>query len=166
MKAFRFPLESALGWRRATIEAAEAELARLSAAGEEARRRVQETEQAGREAEREVKSAAVATALDLWAMEAYRAAINTRTRALEEQAREADRRMEAQRERVVAARREFRLLDNLKARRMAQWRAEAAREIETFAGDSYLARWNRAARRAPPAPANPRTAGPAGPVPQ
>ncbi len=166
MKAFHFPLETALAWRKTRLEAEEAAFARLAAERERLAAEARENREAGARAEREITQAPAATALDLWALEGYRQAVVTRARALEEQLRAAGTRLAAQRARLEEARREFRLLENLKDRRRAEWLREADREIENFAGDSYLARWNREARRAARGTANPRIAGPGGKAPR
>ena len=166
MKAFHFPLETALTWRRTRLEAEEAALCRLAAEQDRARAEARENREAGARAEREVLEAPEATAPDLWALEGYRRAVRTRARALEERLRAAELRLAGQRARVQQARRECRLLEHLKERRLGEWRREADREVENFAGDSYLARWNREARRAARASANPHTAGPGGKAPR
>ena len=166
MKAFHFPLDTALAWRKTRLEAEEAALSRLAAERERMFAEARENHEAGARAEREITEAPAVTALDLWALDGYRQAVRTRARALEERVREAGTRLAAQRARVQEARREFRLLENLKERRRAEWRREADREIENFAGDSYLARWNREARRAARASANPHTTAPGGKAPR
>ncbi len=166
MKAFRFPLDTVLDWRKTRLEAEEAALSRLAAERDRAEVEVRENREAGARAEREVMGAQEATAADLWALDGYRQAVTARARALEERVRAAEKQMAAQRGRVQEARRQCRLLENLKERRAAEWRQEADREVENFAGDSYLARWNREARRAARASANPHTAGPGGKAPQ
>jgi flagellar export protein FliJ len=166
MKAFHFPLETALTWRKTRLEAEEARLARLAAECERIRAEARENRESGARAEREITHAPAATALELWALDGYRQAVTTRARAFEERLGAVGKLMAAQRARVEEARRELRLLENLKARRRAAWQREADREIENFAGDSYLARWNREARRAARASANLRTAGPGGKAPR
>ncbi len=166
MKTFHFPLESALAWRKTRLEAEEAAFARLVAERERISAEARENRDSGARAEREITHSPAATALDLWALDGYRRAVATRARALEEGLRAAGTRLAAQRQRVEQARRELRLLENLKARRRAEWQREAEREIENFAADSYLARWNRESRRAARATANPHTAAPGGKAPR
>src|ERR1039458_7519716 len=51
----------------------------------------------------------------------------------------------AQRQKVLEAQRQCRLLEKLEQRRHAEWRREADREMESLAAESFLARWNRQA---------------------
>lgn len=166
MKAFHFPLEAALKWRRTRLEAEEAALARLVAERDRALAEARENLEAGARAARELIGAPQAAASELWALDGYRRAVTSRARVLQERARAAERRVDAQRARLQEARRQCRLLENLKERRLAEWRQEADREVENFAADSFLARWNREARRAARASATPHTAAPAGKAPR
>jgi hypothetical protein len=49
--------------------------------------------------------------------------------------------MEQQRAQLLAARREFRLLEKLRQVRRAAWEAAVDREFEALAAETYLARW-------------------------
>jgi hypothetical protein len=51
--------------------------------------------------------------------------------------------MAAQRQKVLEAERQCRLIDQLHHRRHAEWQQEMERELESLACESYLARWNR-----------------------
>ena len=44
---------------------------------------------------------------------------------------------------MLEARRRCRLLEKLKERRLAEWRAAAEREIEALAAEAFLTRWNQ-----------------------
>jgi hypothetical protein len=44
---------------------------------------------------------------------------------------------------MLEARRRLRLLERLKDRRMAEWRAARDKELEELASESYLAKWQR-----------------------
>ena len=54
---------------------------------------------------------------------------------------ECDRKIEQQRERLLQARRDFRLLEKLRQVRRAEWEAAVDRDFEALAAESYLARW-------------------------
>jgi hypothetical protein len=49
--------------------------------------------------------------------------------------------MEQQRARLLAARREFRLLEKLRQVRRAEWETAVNREFEMLAAETYLAQW-------------------------
>jgi uncharacterized protein with NAD-binding domain and iron-sulfur cluster len=49
-----------------------------------------------------------------------------------------------QRKNFREAKQRFRLLEQLKERKFAEWRQEEAAQLDTLASESYLANWNRA----------------------
>ena len=55
--------------------------------------------------------------------------------------------MEEQRNRLLKARREHRLLEKLRQVRQAEWEAAVNREFETLAAETYLAGWTARPRR-------------------
>jgi len=56
-----------------------------------------------------------------------------------------ERQSAAQRQKVLEAQRQCRLLERLEHRRHAEWRRAADREMESLAAESFLARWHRQA---------------------
>jgi len=44
---------------------------------------------------------------------------------------------------VLRARRDVRVIEKLRERRLAEWQAEADRELEGLAAEVFLARWGR-----------------------
>ncbi len=147
MKAFRFPLESVLRWRITRMEMEEAAAERLASTAAQVREQARKLEQAGLRSEAEIRAAPSATATELQALEGYRGALREQVSRLTARARETERQLALQREKAQAARRQVRLLENLKQRRLEEWNSAAGRELEAFAGDSFLARWNRDAAR-------------------
>jgi hypothetical protein len=49
----------------------------------------------------------------------------------------------AQQKQMLEARRRCRLLERLKDRRLTEWKAAEAHELEEVAAESYLARWKK-----------------------
>jgi hypothetical protein len=94
-------------------------------------------------AEQAVREARTVEAGDLWALAAYRRRIIEELQAVARQRAECERQLAAQRQRVLEARRNCRLLEKLEERRRAEWRTAVDRETETLAAESFLARWNR-----------------------
>jgi hypothetical protein len=47
----------------------------------------------------------------------------------------------ARQARIVEARRRARLLEKLRGRRLEEWRIAGEREMENFAAEAFLARW-------------------------
>jgi len=136
MRAFEFPLRQALAWRRTQLETEQNKLRQLAAL---------RLEQSKGRAEATVREATAVEAADLWAWGAYRKRLLAESRALAGRQRECEQRVVAQRERTQEADRQCRLLEKLEERRRAAWRIEADRELESLAGESFLALWNRRA---------------------
>jgi len=145
MRAFEFPLRQALAWRRTQLETEQNKLRQLAAQVEELAQAALRLEQSKGRAEATVREATAVEAADLWAWGAYRKRLLAESRALAGRQRECEQRVVAQRERTQEADRQCRLLEKLEERRRAAWRIEADRELESLAGESFLALWNRRA---------------------
>jgi|YNPBryunderm2012_1023409.scaffolds.fasta_scaffold01808_3 flagellar FliJ protein len=143
MKRFVFGLESVLRWRRSLFEQQQSRLRALVAERDAIRLRLRELEEWRRRAERAVVDAPAVTGGELAALESYRRRLHAERARKQQELADCEARIEAQRQRVVEARRRVRLLERLKERRYAEWEAEALRELETLAAESYLARWKR-----------------------
>ena len=94
---------------------------------------------------RAVRQSAVVEAGDLWALAAYRQRLMAELQALDR--RRGAKQVAAQRQKVLEAQRQCRLLEKLEQRRQAEWQREADREMESLAAESFLARWNRGTAR-------------------
>jgi hypothetical protein len=79
----------------------------------------------------------------LRALEAHRAFLARETDRWGRRRVDCERRIEAQRARVLQAERDLRLLERLRQRRHAEWKVAADREQESLATESFLARWMR-----------------------
>jgi len=143
MKRFVFGLESVLRWRRSLFEQEQNRLRALVAERDAIGLRLRELEQLRQRAERALLEAPAVTGGELAALESYRRRLSAERARRQEELAGCERRIQAQRERVVEARRRVRLLERLKERRYAEWEAEANRELEALAAESYLARWKR-----------------------
>ena len=143
MKAFRFPLEKALDWRRIELELEEvrykqqlAELAGLD-------RQRAEVEASGIRAEIEVREWRPIAAGDLTALGSFRQYVKSRESEIARLRFEAAQKLAEQQKVMLEARRRCRLLERLKEHRLTEWTAERDREVEEIAAESYLARWSR-----------------------
>lgn len=145
MRAFEFPLRQALQWRRTQLELAENKLRQLAASVEEMALEAVRLDLVKGRAEGAVRQAAMVEAGDLWALAAYRQRLIAELRAVALRRAAYTRELAAQREKVLDAQRQCRLLENLERRRHAEWRRAADREMENLAAESFLARWNRPA---------------------
>lgn len=143
MRRFQFRLERVLGWRRTQLELEEYRLRQLSAEmerirSEEARLAAERTRE-----EHQLLGRDQCAGEDLAAHSAYLEALRRQGKQLEQRRQEQERRIAAQHERVMEARRNCRLLERLRARAWNTWQAQADRETEALAAEAHLAGWQR-----------------------
>ena len=143
MRAFEFPLRRVLEWRRTQFELEENKLRQLAATLEELRLAAVRLDLVKGRAEVAVRQSAVVEACDLWALAAYRQRLIAELKALALRRTACQREVDAQRQRVMEAQRQCRLLEKLEQRRRAEWSRAADREMENLAAESFLALWNR-----------------------
>ncbi|HTS78612.1 MAG TPA: hypothetical protein VMG40_20545 [Bryobacteraceae bacterium] len=144
MKKFEFSLGRALDWRETLARVEESKLERLYA-----ELRAIESSEAALDQERSRSENAIAHGAshqgsELRAFDAFRRYAVAEYTRLEQRRAECMKRIAAQIQAVAARRRDVRLLENLKHKRLLNWRRGLDREIETQAGENFLARWDRA----------------------
>jgi len=145
MIAFRFRLEKVLAWRRRQLEVAEIDFKREAAALAEIERASAELEASGIRTEVEVRQWTPLTGRELAALSGFRVHLERRAKELAARRVEQAARL-AERERaLLEARRRCRLLERLRERRLAEWQAASAAELEQAASESHLARLVRQA---------------------
>jgi len=143
MKAFLFPLERALDWRRTELQLAEARLHQQLAALAELDRARAALEAAGIRAETQVREFNPLAGRDLTALGSFRLLIQVREKEIAGRRLECQRELAARQAGLLEARRRCRLLERLRERRWTEWQLARDRELEELASDSYLAQWNR-----------------------
>jgi flagellar export protein FliJ len=143
MRRFRFRLETVLGWRRVNLELEETKLQRLFGELHQIDLAAERLDAEKAEAERAVLRSASVEADDLAALDRHRLHVAREKQRLRRQRADCQRRIAAQREQVLKAERDVRLLEKLKERRLAEWQVGADREQEALASELFLARWNR-----------------------
>ncbi len=141
MNSFRFPLQKVLDWRRTQLELEEANFRKQMAAVAELDRQAAEIEAAGRRTEALVRTWNPVAGTDLEALDRYRQYVKTRELEMQVPRQDARRRLAAQQQVMLEARRRLRLLEKLKDRRRAEWQAAFDKELEEMAAESFLARW-------------------------
>jgi flagellar export protein FliJ len=129
MKAFKFRLDRVLDWRHSELEMEENRLRRLYAAVAAIDRERAGLESARDQAGRALLARASVDGADLQFLSSYRAAVKSQCARLEQQRRERQQETAAQQQRLLTARRRLRLLENLKDRRLAEWKYETERQI-------------------------------------
>lgn len=141
MKAFQFPLRKAQDLRRIQLELAEAKFQQAAAALDEVDREREMLLATRASAEAQVRSAAAVPGEDLAALGAFRLHVRDEEKRIMERRAQCANAVEERRAGMLQARRQLRLLERLRERRYAEWAAQAAKEIEEVASESYLAQW-------------------------
>jgi len=148
MKRFDFPLETVRRWRleRAGIEELKlqqilAEKQRLAAA------KVQIQSEATHTV-REVLGQPSMPSIELESLDSFRLHVRDRVRCIENQERQCEARIVEQRNHLLEARRQFELLERLRQKALAEWRAAGNKEQEEMAAELFLAKSIRARNRA------------------
>ena len=139
MKSFQFPLEKALAWQRLQLEVEESRFKRQSAALAEIDRTRAELEVTSIRAEVQVRAWTPLAGQDLAALARFRDYVDHQERTLAVRRAACQRQLEEQHKAMLEARRRCRLLERLRERRWAEWRADSDREQEQFAVECYLA---------------------------
>jgi hypothetical protein len=143
MKAFHFPLEKALDWRRIQLELEEARYKQQIAALSGLDRQRAEVEASGIRAEIQVREWSPVVAGDLSALGNFRLYVKSQESEIARRRFQAAQKLAEQQKLMLEARRRCRLLERLKDRRLTEWTAGRDREVEEIAAESYLARWRR-----------------------
>jgi hypothetical protein len=145
MKAFQFPLERVLDWRRTQLELEEARYKQQADSLTGLDRQRAEVEAAGIRAEIQVREWSPIAAGDLSALGNFRLYVKAQESEIARRRFEAAQKLAEQQKLMLEARRRCRLLERLKERRLAEWTSARDREVEEIATESYLARWHRRA---------------------
>ncbi|MFN0170856.1 MAG: hypothetical protein ACKV22_30925 [Bryobacteraceae bacterium] len=142
MQRFRFSLSRVLEWRRQELMIKEDALGRMTAE----RISIEKARQATVEEEhRLARQAAASTSVfaeELAAFDAYRLFLQDRRRELAGRVAQCDERIDRQRQEIIEARRQMKLLERLEQKQREEWRREWDHEQESVAGELFLARWN------------------------
>jgi flagellar export protein FliJ len=147
VRKFQFRLEQVLAWRRAESEVVEYKLRRLSLELDQIERSRAQVALDRTTAERGLLRASAVSGADLSAHAAHLAGLDRQEQVLRQRREVQERLVSEQHQRLTEARRRLRLLEKLKVRTFAEWRAAADRELEEFAAESHLARWNAGVRK-------------------
>ncbi len=138
MKAFQFRLDQALRWRATQLDL---EKSRTAAAAKRVAdiRRTQETLRSDLEkSTRQLGPATDGGALAL--LDAWTGKTRRQIGELEKFAKKAEIDLARQTQIMLEANRKHHLIEDLKATAKAQWTADFGRELEAFAGESFLGR--------------------------
>ncbi len=143
MTRFQFSLEKVLRWRSVQLAAEELKLKRLL---QEQLRLQSLGAELGVEKTRLISSLERFGDLcgqDLHAASAYSSLLNRHAGKISEQLARCEKDLGLRKKKYQVAQQRVHLLEELKRRRLSEWRAGEVRELETLASESYLATWNR-----------------------
>jgi hypothetical protein len=142
MTGFHFRLERVLRWRSLELAAEEAKLKRLmqeAAVLESALVRIQ---QAISEIPVQIAVLPDLMGRDLVSVSAYAQHLTRERAAVTKRRRDKQREIAAQAEVHRAAKQRYRLLEELRSRRLREWQLETNVQLDYLAHEFYLARWN------------------------
>jgi hypothetical protein len=142
MKRFQFSLEHAMHWRRLRAGVERAKLESLYAALRDldSQKAILNEEESSAH---EVKNQDTVRAQQLLALDRFARHMSTRRELLEARRVELFGEIARQQVRLIAAQRDFELLEKLKARKKDDWETAFTREQEELASEAYMAKWER-----------------------
>ncbi len=143
MKTFRFPLQRVLEWRALQLRVEEEKLAGLQQhlASLLALREKLAAERNRSQAHLFASGTAAGSDLQTWAL--YQARLVKQQELLKTQLAQCEKLTVEQRQRLLKARTDHRVLERLKERRWRQWVYLNDRELEDTAAEVYLSKWSR-----------------------
>ncbi len=156
MKRFHFPLERVREWRKTQVDVEYAKLGKLfdemRRLESVAARLVEEVHGAEQEIEQAIGGGVAIDSVQLVGLDDFRLYVKREEKLLGAQQEDLRGQIAKQRNRLIDARRNFRLLEKLKEKARGDWDRAFSRELEDLASELHLANWNRqksAAQREP-----------------
>ncbi|HEV8038559.1 MAG TPA: hypothetical protein VGP62_06830 [Bryobacteraceae bacterium] len=143
MKRFDFPLDRVRRWRLEQLTSEELKLQQVRAERQALADATQQVRDSVANSAREVLAQPSMPGFDLENLDSYRIHVRQRVRAFEDLEQQAEARVLDQRGKVLEARRHFELLDGLRQKAFAKWKAAGDREQEALAGELFLSRSTR-----------------------
>src|SRR5580698_9813502 len=144
MKAFRFPLQRVLDWRGLQLRAEEERLGGLQQKLASLAHQEKALTAAQARSEAAVLGLEAIPGSELQALSGFRLRIRSERATLAAARAQCEAHIAEQRKRLLKARKECRILEQLKEKRHQEWSHASDREIEETAAESYLAGWLRA----------------------
>src|SRR3954470_18404764 len=138
MKKFEFRLDSVLRWRDMQLQVERGKLSALLAEEANLKHNLENLRDERRSALQCLANEQLFS-LDLRSLSSYLVGAEARATALQDQIRNRRQLVLEQRERVVQAEGNVKLLQKLRDKRQAEWKAGLEREIEANAEESWLA---------------------------
>ncbi len=143
MKKFHFSLERVRQWRDKQVALEASRLERLFAEKVSIEDQRRHLEAEALESATAVKTARSITAAELARADDFNRYVISQRPVLAAKLGNCESRIVQQQRTVMEARRQFELLEKLKNTQWQKWNTELSREIETQAGEAFLAKWSR-----------------------
>ena len=140
MKRFDFPLDRVRRWRVEQLHLEELKLQQLLAERQALARGKQQIRQELERTQRSLLAQPSLEAVELETLDCFHHFVHARIRDFENREGEAEAKIVVQRQRVLEARRQSELLERLRHKALAEWRAAADHEQETLAAELFLAK--------------------------
>jgi flagellar export protein FliJ len=146
MKAFHFRLQRVLELRETLLKTEESRLEQLWARRAEMQRQLEALDATLQQARSLVRDRQLVASADLVALELFNKRVDRERKEGLARLSAHDGAIERQRQAVVEARRNVRLLEQLREKRKVSWVAESNQELEALAAEFSTAQWLRAGR--------------------
>jgi flagellar export protein FliJ len=143
MKSFRFSLQRVLDWRTLQMRQEEEKLGGLQNKLAEIVHRENALMAAQVKSESALLGLEAIGGSDLRALAAFQLHMQSERVALKAARTQCEAQIVEQRKRLLKARRDYRVLEKLKERRLKTWSYLSDRETEETAAESYISRWAR-----------------------
>ena len=140
MKRFQFQLQTALDWRKRRMETEQARLDELLVREEQLQQALEGTTRDRAQAEADLLRGKSLDAADFAALDGYLRALDHQKRRLQGAMAETQQAIARQRQLLMTAMRDYRLIEKLKERRMGEWQRQFEREVEAEATELYLSK--------------------------
>jgi flagellar export protein FliJ len=144
VKSFRFPLQRVLDWRGLQLRTEEEKLAALQQKLAALIHREKALAAAQSRSEAAVLGSPSIQGSDLRALAGFQVRIKSERAALEASRAQCNAQVAEQRKRLLKARKDYRVLEQLKEKRHKTWSYMGDREVEDTAAESYISNWLRA----------------------
>ena len=143
MKTFKFPLQRVLEWRALLLRAEEEKLAVLQQKLAALLAREKALNDSELKTETEMAKSPALSGMDLQQFAAFQLRVRHERGSLKANRIQIEAQCVEQRKRLLKARKEVRVLEKLRERRLESWNYLNDREIESIAAEAYIARWAR-----------------------
>ena len=141
MSTFRFRLEKVQEWQRLQRELLESRIKQLLRSLQHTDSAIAQLKAARVVADEELLTSETIGGQFLSALSAYRARLRNQQRNLLQTRQQYEKQLEEQRGLWADKERRCRLMDKLESRQRAGFQYQADRELENFASEAYLGRW-------------------------